>query len=124
MTYETFIKIVKSVYGNEENTPLLNAWYWIYMNIAHCYLELGDIEKAIDSLETEYESFVGASKHYNEKPDLDSIPTLKECDCPEHNEPLHIKEPLLSSLNKKWFDSIRSHPRFVALVEKVNALEY
>ena len=123
-TYETFIKIVKSTYGNEENTPLLNAWYWIYMNIAHCYLELGDIEKAIDSLETEYERFVGASKHYNEKSNLYNIPTLKECECPEHNEPLHIKEPLLASLNKKWFDSIRSHSRFVALVEKVNALEY
>ena len=93
-------------------------------HMALCMGKRGDIEKAIDSLETEYERFVGASKHYNEKPNLDNIPTLKECDCPEHNEPLHIKEPLLASLNKKWFDSIRSHPRFVALTNKVNLLDY
>lgn len=122
--YNTFINIVKSVYGNKENTPPLHTWYWIYTNIAHCYLELGEIEKAIDSLETEYEKFVAASKCYNEKPDLNNIPTLKECDFYKPCERLDIKQPMLASLNKKCFDTIRSNPRFITLTEKVNALEY
>ena len=94
------------------------------MHIAHCYLELGDIEKAIDCLEDELKGFIKESKHYNTKNNLDNIPALKECEFKFCSTQMRIKEPMLTSLNKKWFDSIRSNPRFVALVEKVNALEY
>ena len=123
-TYETFINIVESIYGNRVNTPPMNIWYWIYMSIAYCHLELGDTEKAIDSLEVEYEKYVAASKAYNVNSDLNSIPTLKMCNYSPSKEELKIKEILLASIYKKWFDSIRNHPRFIALVEKVNALQY
>lgn len=124
-TYETFIKIVKAIYESEENnTPTFHAWYWVYKNIAHCYLELGEVEKSIESLETEYERFVEASKYYKGKPNLKNIPTLKGCEFPEYNGRFPIKQPMLASLNEKWFDAIRNHPRFIALTEKVNALEY
>ena len=121
-TYETFINITETVFGNRENTPPLNIWYWIYMNIAYCHLELGNTEKAIDCLEIEYEKYVAASKAYNANPDLDSIPTLKMCNYPTNKGKLKIKGILIASIYKKWFDSIRNHPRFMALTEKVNAL--
>ena len=123
-TYETFVKTVQAIYGEEEYTPPLHTWYWIYMHIAHCYLELGNIEKAIDCLEDELKGFFKESKHYNTKSNLDNIPALRECEFKFCSTQMHIKEPMLTSLNKKWFDSIRNHPRFIALSEKVNALEY
>ena len=122
-TYEAFIKTVDAIYGSNKISPPLHAWYWIYMNIAHCHLELGDPEKAIDCLYEEYDRFVDAQKWYNVKLDFDAVPALKECDFPSNTERLSIKQPLLSSLNKKWFDSIHSNPRFVALYEKVERLE-
>lgn len=123
ITYEAFIKTVKAVYGEEEYTPPLHTWQWIYMHIAHCYLELGNTEKAIDSLYDEYDGLIIEAKHYNTKNKLDNIPALKECEFKFCSTQMHIKEPLISSLNKKWFDPIRNHPRFIALLEKVNALE-
>jgi len=123
-TYEAFIKTVDAIYGSNKISPPLHTWYWIYMHIAHCYLELGDSEKAIDCLYVEYERFIDAQKCYNVKLDFDTVPALKKCDFPHSTERLSIKKPLLSSLDKKWFDSIRKHPRFIALTEKVNALEY
>ena len=123
-TYEAFIKTVDAIYGSNKISPPLHTWYWIYMHIAHCYLELGDSEKAIDCLYEEYNRFTDARERYNVKFDFDTVPALKECDFPHSTERLSIKKPLLSSLDKKWFDSIRKHPRFIALTDKVNALEY
>ncbi|MBQ4510658.1 MAG: helix-turn-helix transcriptional regulator [Clostridia bacterium] len=121
--YTTFLKTVKAIYKNEEYTPPLHTYQWIYMHIAHCYLELGDTEKAIDSLYNECEGLIAEAKHYNIKTKLENVPALKECEFSFCSTKMSVKEPMLSSLNKKWFDSIRNHPRFIALTEKVNTLE-
>jgi hypothetical protein len=94
-----------------------------HTQIAECYLLLGDKESAYEWLESFADFHIAQAPRFDarEKPDS---PLVREADFsfPDFTAPYDAKAIILQELDYPWFRDIRVEPRFVALLERVNAL--
>ncbi len=115
--YQTILKIVDAVYGENEYTPPMHCLAWVHFGLAHTSLLMGNDEAAIDWLEKEYEFNIKNARHFNKQTHL-TIPTLAACEFKFLSDHYHL-EDLKEEFNYSCFEKLKGNPRFDALLEKV-----
>ena len=118
--YQTILKIVDAVYGENEYTPPMHCLAWVHFGLAHTSLLMGNDEAAIDWLEKEYEFNFKNARHFNKQTHL-PIPTLEACEFKFFSDHYHI-EDLKKEFNYPCFEKLKGNTRFDALLEKVKKI--
>ncbi|MDR0862973.1 MAG: helix-turn-helix domain-containing protein [Oscillospiraceae bacterium] len=117
---ETLYGIIDAVYRGEEYTPPMHVMW--RPNIAWQHFKLGNTDAAFAWLERCVNHKIGQGKHYNKRKHIET-PLLRECEFEFYGTVYDVKSEVLEELNREMFDPMRDDPRFVAVLERVNALE-
>lgn len=114
-------EMVKSLYREEEYVPPFHvAVFYLYIFPAKYLVKLGRYEEAIDLLEECVTYEENQAKHYNIREKVDS-PLFRDCVFRFFGKSYTrtMKPGFLESC--KFFKPIADHPRYIALLERVNA---
>ena len=119
--YRSLYDLLPVIYGSEEYTPPLHTLPWVAYGIASSYVMLGKYDEAVEWLWKDFEHLCSSSKHYNKTETLET-PLLRSCKFGFFGEAMNPKNHM-DYLDIPRFDPLRSHPRFIELVEKLASMD-
>lgn len=127
--YETFFAMLKAIFGDNFPPPYHDFDSGdLYLLLAAAYLESGDREKAMDSLEnavTYWVRLLGEGERTENKISWKSLmrsPLLKNAEEITYVQVSILREKLSHKLQSPELAALREHPRYQKLVELVHNL--
>ena len=118
---KTILNIVKSVYGEEKYTPPMHDAYFLYFQLAHTSILLGDIDGAFEYLEEQYEICKVYLEKFNKVKSFDNIASIRFETFEFANDNYHI-EYYIEHFDWSAYDPIRNDERFITIYEKAKKL--
>jgi tetratricopeptide (TPR) repeat protein len=128
--YETFFDIMKAIFKNEYQPPYHDFDSGdCYILLAQSYLAIGEVDKAMNSVENSIMYYLNLSETYkNDKitrQKLLKTPFVKETELTVYIiDKSTIRERLLNKLLAAEIESLQKNERFKALYERVNSINY
>lgn len=118
---ETILNIVKAIYGEEKYTPPFHCAYFLYFQLVHSSILLGNIDKAFEYLEMQYEYCKVANECYNKITQFENIAAIRYDKFEFYADKYNIEE-YIQHFNWSGYDPIREDERFKTIHEKAKKL--
>jgi tetratricopeptide (TPR) repeat protein len=130
MVYETFFDIMEVIFKNEFKPPYHDFDSGdCYILLAQSYLAIGEVDKAMNSVENSIMYYLNLSETYTDdkitRQKLLKTPFVKETELTVYIiDKSTLKERLLNKLLAAEIESLQKNERFKALYERVNSINY
>lgn len=126
MVYETFFDIIEVIFKNEFKPPYHDFDSGdCYILLAQSYLAIGEVDKAMNSVENSIMYYLNLSETYTDdkitRQKLLKTPFMKETELTAYIiDKSTLKERLLNKLSSAEIKPLKNNERFKALYERVN----
>lgn len=118
---ETILNIVKAIYGEEKYTPPFHCAYFLYFQLAHSSILLGNTDKAFEYLEMQYDYCKVANECYNKITQFENIAAIRYDKFEFYGDRYHIEE-YVEHFNWTGYNPIREDERFKLILKKAKKL--